>query len=81
MAEVKFGKGSEEWMMFTEFWQLCQRYWNPESNDSYWDSLVTDVDAFYKKFSKIELSKELALSFIRSQEIKFEKGERSNGEK
>lgn len=81
MAEVKFGKGSEEWMMFTEFWQLCQKYWNPESNDRYWDGLVTDVDAFYKKFSKIELSKELALSFIRSQEIKFEKGERSNGEK
>lgn len=81
MAEVKFGKGSEEWMMFTEFWQLCQKYWNPENNDSYWDGLVTDVDAFYKKFSQIELSKELALSFIRSQEIKFEKGERSNGEK
>lgn len=80
MAEVKFGKGSEEWMMFTEFWQLCQKYWNPEKNDSYWDGLVTDVDAFYKKFSKIELSKELALSFIRSQEIKFAKGERNNGE-
>lgn len=71
MASVKFNKGSEEWLMFMDFWNLCQEYWNPENNDNYWDGMVNRVDEFYKKYSDIELSKELALSFIRAQEVKF----------
>lgn len=35
MSAVKFSKGSEEWMMFTDFWQLCQKHWEVELTDEY----------------------------------------------
>ncbi len=50
MAEVKFLKGSEEWMLFMDYWRLCQKYWEPEDNDDYWYSLIDAVKGFHKKY-------------------------------
>jgi hypothetical protein len=47
MASVKFDKGSEKWMMFMDFWKLCQKHWEPEDNDEYWDNLINDCDDFF----------------------------------
>ena len=74
--EVKFGKGSEEWMMFTDFWQLCQKYWETENNDSYWDNLMKDANLFYEKYKDITLSEKLTMAFIDTQEIKFKEKEK-----
>ena len=30
MASTIFPKGSDEWMMFQDFYKICQRYWLPE---------------------------------------------------
>jgi hypothetical protein len=38
MAAKKFLKGSEEWMMFMDFWKLCQDFWEPEDNQDYWQN-------------------------------------------
>ena len=35
MASVKFSKGSEEWQMFIDYWNLCQKHWQVESTDEY----------------------------------------------
>ena len=63
MAEVKFKKGSEEWQMFMDFWALCQKYWEPEDSDSYWEDIIKDTDNFYKKYNT-DFSKSLALSLV-----------------
>ena len=57
MAAVKFGKGSEEWMMFTDFWQLCQ-------------DLVEAVIDFPKKHGNDKFAIALALAFVNTQSDK-----------
>lgn len=68
MAEVKFDKGSEEWMMFVEYWQMCQKFWKPEDSDKYWQELINAINEFYEKFKHIPLAKKLALAFGDTQD-------------
>lgn len=49
MAAQKFEKDSEEWKMFMDFWQLCQKYWIPDSSDEYWEAFSAETNKFYKK--------------------------------
>lgn len=71
MAAVKFGKGSEEWMMFTDFWQLCQKYWEIETdNDKYWEDLVEEVISFPQKHGNDKFAIALALAFVNTQSDK-----------
>lgn len=49
MASVKFIKGSEEWLLFTEYWDLCQELWNADQTDEYWECAIHKADAFYKR--------------------------------
>ena len=69
MAEKKFSKGSEEWQMFMDYWALCQKYWEPEDNDEYWDSLITETDVFYDKY-KTDFSRSLAMALVNETERK-----------
>ena len=71
MAEQKFAKGTDEWLMFMDYWNLCQKYWQVESADSYWDSLINATNEFYEKYKHIELAKKLALALCEAQEDKF----------
>lgn len=50
MANVKFEKGSEEWQMFTDFWTLCQKYWEIEDNDGFWEQSINAEDDLCKKY-------------------------------
>ena len=68
MAEVKFSKGSEEWLMFMDYWNLCQKHWQVEDSDSYWEQLVNDTNRFYEKYKSIEFARHVALAFINTQE-------------
>lgn len=52
MASKKFDKGSEEWEMFSSFWKICQRFWEPEDNDEYWDQVTKSIDEFCEKHKK-----------------------------
>ena len=67
--EKKFAKGSSEWMMFMDYWTLCQKYWEPEESDSYWENLIDATDDFYKKYNS-EFAKSLALTLVNELERK-----------
>lgn len=67
--EKKFAKGSSEWMMFMDYWTLCQKYWEPEESDSYWENLIDATDDFYKKYNT-DFAKSLALSLVNEAERK-----------
>lgn len=71
MASVKFEKGSEEWMMFQDFWKLCQEYWNVEDNDDYWKNLIADCDCFYKKYKEISIARNLVYALSNSLEQSY----------
>ena len=66
MAQVKFDKGSEEWMMFTEYWSLCQSVWQTEHADEYWKDAHDKCKAFGEKYKGIcgEFAKSLAIALI-----------------
>lgn len=66
MAQVKFDKGSEEWMMFTEYWSLCQSVWQTEDSDEYWKEAYNKCKAFGEKYKGIcgEFARSLALSLL-----------------
>ena len=67
--EKKFAKGSSEWMMFMDYWALCQKYWEPDENDDYWESVVKETDVFYRKYNS-EFAKSLALTLVTELERK-----------
>lgn len=46
---IKFAKGSEEWMLFMDFWELVQNLWGIEDTEAYWDSVRTATEAFSEK--------------------------------
>ena len=67
--EKKFAKGSSEWMIFMDFWTLCQKYWEPDDNDDYWELVVKETDVFYRKYNS-EFAKSLALTLVNELERK-----------
>lgn len=64
MASKKIASGSEEFMMFNEFWKLYQKYYEPEDNDQYWDDLISDINEFHAKYQEFPMSIEMALGLI-----------------
>ena len=68
MASAKFNKGSEEWMMFMDFYALSQKHWIPEDEHSFWDIVISDTNDFVEKYKSIPLAEELGLSFLKSLE-------------
>lgn len=75
MAEVKFQKGSEEWLMFQDYYKIIQKYYIPESNESYWDALVEEMDVFCKKYQQVPLARKIAMAFLKTLENELKVGE------
>lgn len=69
MAEKRFVKGSEEWQMFMDYWTLCQKHWEAENNDAYWENVVKDTDEFYRKYGT-EFARTLAITLVNELEAK-----------
>jgi hypothetical protein len=67
---VALEKGTEEFMMFGDFFQLCKKYWKIENTEIYWDYVVKDFDKFVEKYREIPLCKGLTIAFIEEQERK-----------
>lgn len=66
MAAKKFLKGSEEWLMFMDFWKLCQEYWEPEDSQEYWKEMSKAAMAFDEKYQAFPIANMIALGFIDS---------------
>lgn len=74
MAAVKFSKGSDEWLMFMDFWNLCQKYWKVEFTDEYWEQLIRkDATDFEKKYKSIPLARHMIMAFLNTQEEIYRK--------
>lgn len=43
MAVKTIIKGTEEWEMFKDFWNLYKNYGMPEDTKEYWRALVIDI--------------------------------------
>lgn len=50
--------------MFQEYWNLCQKFWIPENNDEYWDTVIKETNKFMKKYESEIFSKEIGMSFL-----------------
>ncbi|HCJ37851.1 MAG TPA: hypothetical protein DHV37_05940 [Erysipelotrichaceae bacterium] len=65
MSSVKFKKDSKEWKMFKDLWDMCQRFWIPESTKEYWDEVSDAVESFNSKYSDIHpMVRELCIAFL-----------------
>ena len=60
-------KGTREWQMFGDFFTLCKKHWKVVDNDTYWESVIDDVNNFHNKYKDIPLSKALAIAFSETQ--------------
>ena len=70
MASVKFEKSSSEWLMFRDYWNLCQEYWEPDMDDRYWEELIHKADEFCTKYRNIPLSKKIMIGLLEVLEEK-----------
>lgn len=77
MASAELKKGTEEYMMFLDFWNLCKRFWTPEQKDDYWKDLINETDKFYKKYHT-PYAKNFALGLVNALDEVSRGGE--NGE-
>lgn len=61
-------KGTEEWMMFGDFFNMCKKHWEIKETDEYWRSMIDDVNAFADTYKSVPFSKKLADAFCSHQE-------------
>lgn len=76
MASLKFKRGSVEWFMFQDYWNLCQKFWIVEKNDKYWDELIFQVSQFYEKYKEITLSKGMMNALVDFLEEEYRENEK-----
>lgn len=72
MASKKLQSGTEEWMMFVDFWQMCQEFWIAEDTDEYWEALIKKSNEFAEKYKDIilgDLPTKLAIAFCEAKEL------------
>ena len=74
MAVKMFAKGTEEWMMFKDYYELCQKYFEPENTVEYWSALIAEFSMFNEKY-KSEFATQLCIALFNTMEYKFEKGD------
>lgn len=69
MASVEFQTGSEEWMMFKEYYALCKKYWIPEKDDAWWDEALAEIDAFAKKYGSTVFVRGMCMALVNHLEV------------
>lgn len=74
MAEQRFVKGTEEYVMFNDFWKLCQSFWIPENLDEYWQKLHDAANEFGVTHGMF--AKKLALAYISEMERKMKENKK-----
>lgn len=73
MAVKTIIKGTEEWEMFKDFWNLYKNYGMPEETEEYWRALVIDIGKFVNKYNN-SFSKHLTLALYSELEEQWKKG-------
>jgi len=63
MGRIKLLKGSEEFELFQDYWELLQENWGTEETDAYWQKAIADSESFYQKY-KTPFAKDLAVAYM-----------------
>ena len=63
-------KGTEEWMFWSDLFQLCKKYWDVKADDEYFVKLVSEAYKLYNKY-KTTFALRMIFSFIDTQEEKL----------
>lgn len=71
MAEQRFVKGTEEYVMFNDFWKLCQSFWIPEDTDEWREELHVALEDFSKHGAFAE---KLIVAFLFEVDRKYKEG-------
>lgn len=74
MAEMKFTKDTTECRIVNDFLMILQKYYLPEKEDSYWESLSGDLNGYFKKYDGNKLARRLANFTINYLEEKYKEG-------
>lgn len=70
MGRVRLQKGSEEFELFQDYWNLLQENWEIEDNNAYWQKAIADSDAFYRKY-QTPFARDLAVAYMNELERRF----------
>lgn len=72
MSRVKFAKGSEEWKLFMDFWELTQQLWGLEDTESYWEDVRARCEAYGSSYGDFgaHLAASLSIELKRRSEVK-----------
>lgn len=63
-------KGTEEFMMFGDYFNLCKKYWKVQDSDIYWENIIKSGNEFVKKYEHIPFAKGLVIALMEEQERK-----------
>ena len=67
----KFEKGTIEYQIFLDYWNLCQKYWIPESKESWWDDyVIKETDEFVRKHNNHPFAAYLVVALMNYLEEK-----------
>ena len=72
--QKKFEKGTENYELFNDFWQLRQNYYEPDYDDSWFEELRMAGEKITNKFKGTELEKlarNLVLSHLEDVEDRW----------
>ena len=74
--EKRFGKGSEEFTMFTDYWQFVQKYYIPEAPDAWWEELIREADKLARKYGNTQFIRDLVLAHVNDVERRWKNAEK-----
>ena len=73
MAKKNIQKGTEEFELFRDFWNLYKENAIVENNDAYFEKVVSDTEKFYQKY-KTPFARELGIAVVNELERKYKNG-------
>lgn len=59
-----FERGSEEFVFFTDFWNIAKKYWIAREDDEYWENFLRDAEIFNQKYKSIGLARILMSGLV-----------------
>ena len=63
--QKQFGKDTDEFKFFMEYWQLVQKYADPEEDDKFWESATKEFTSLHEKYQRgIFFAKSLCVGYL-----------------
>lgn len=66
----QFGKGTEEWQMFCDYWKYVQDCYEPKT-DAEWEQTIHAGDELIAKYGKTQYIRDLVLAHINDAELRM----------